>query len=116
MDCDEFISIRPDDGSLSVDRLEITSYLRSLVGSDEILVARDAHANVLGHPGYFFPAYTHHKVLFAKGVCDRMDEGFHFAYSRKAQSERLTNLVYLPFNHRPFNDMSRQVKMKLKAV
>ncbi len=116
LDCDEFLSVRRKDGSLSVDRLEISAHLSSLIGSEEILVAENAHANVLGYPGYFFPAYTHHKVLFAKGVCDRMDHGYHTALSRQSPHECLTDIVYLHFHHRPFDDMTRQAKMKLQEL
>ncbi len=44
-----------------------------------------------------------------------MDEGFHTASSRTGNPDRETNLMYLHFHYRPFEDMVRQSRWKLEG-
>lgn len=113
LDCDELLTLRLPDGSLSADRSVVLGYLETLIHDPHILVAQNAYANVFGHPGHFFPAYAHHKVFFTEGCCAGMDEGFHCGRSRKLEEERVTDFVYLHLHYRPFDDMVRQSIRKL---
>jgi hypothetical protein len=114
IDCDEFLAVRLPDGSLTANRDVISSQLELLKGDPHILVVRDAYANILNKPGYFFPPYEHHKVFFTEGCCLWMQEGFHVAKSRRLQEERVTDFVYLHFHYRPFEDMVKQSANKLE--
>ncbi len=116
LDCDEFITVRKSDGELTGDSAELSAYLRTLLQDPHILIARDANANILGHPGHFFPSYDHHKVFFTEGCCSWMSEGFHTAHSRKSDVERLTDVVYLHFHYRPYREMVTHSRRKLEHL
>ena len=116
MDCDEFLVLRRPDGQLTADRYAIIKYLMELVEEPRVLLAEDAYANVLGHPGYFLPPYAHRRAFFTNGCCTWIHEGFHAGESRKAKGERFTNFAYLHFHYRPYADMVRQSKWKLSHL
>lgn len=113
LDCDEFLAIRQADGTIVTDRNTILFYLASIKHIQDVLVVYDAFANILGNPGYFFEPYAHHKVFFSRGICSSMSEGFHTAKSRVSQGEYLTDLVYLHFHYRPYEDMVEKSRLKL---
>jgi hypothetical protein len=115
LDCDEFLVLGTANGGITLDPSVILEYLSSLSQEKRILVARDAHANVLGQPGTFFPAYRHHKIFFASGSCQSMDKGFHATVERAELPELETRILYLHFHYRLFDDMVRQSQWKLES-
>ncbi len=115
LDCDEFLAIRLDDGQVEYSPVAIQTYLAGLSIKPAVYVIGEARANILGHPGHFFPPYDHHKVFFSSGACSIMDEGFHNIVEPNGAPKIQTDLIHLHFHYRPHTDMKRQSKWKLEA-
>lgn len=114
LDCDEFLVLKNNNG-IVVDPSSISKYLLSFRDTNQVLLAKKAAANILGHPGYFFQEYDHNKIFFPKDTCISMDEGFHQAVPENKNIIE-TNILYLHFHYRKYNDMVVKSHNKLENI
>ena len=112
MDCDEFI-VHFDDSGLTCDAGAIGAYLDRL--KDEIRTLRIGTLlhNIPGHLNRFY-AEDMDKVFFAAGGVRMLSHGFHEGRTTLSDASRRVNLSYLHFHNKPFGELLRSARDKLR--
>jgi hypothetical protein len=113
LDCDEFVAL-DEDGTYCCDRDSIHSYIDSFRGEERMLKVSTNLSNILGWPGAF-QAAPYSKTIFPKNVLLTTDDGFHGGVSRNNSGYISTNLVYVHFHYRPYDEVVKFARQKLAS-
>lgn len=106
LDCDEFLACRHQ-GSLSCDREVLDAVLTPLLNSRQVLTLPCKYVNSPYHPNRYSPETSCKKCFFAKGSCKHLGHGFHEAESQEGRAERTTEITYIDFHFRPYQECMR---------
>lgn len=118
MDCDEFLMLR-DPGSESgytASKERIIGYFDSIDANDgRILRVSEALTNVLGQTGMFRSVFSS-KTIYPKNSLVETDHGYHNATSSRAAEYREVDLAYAHFHYRPYEELMRFAREKLRMA
>jgi hypothetical protein len=115
MDCDEFVALFDDTG-ITLSRKAILGYLERLaaIPSQRTLRIRAQLFNVPGESCKFYLEDLS-KVFFTKGEVEYLEHGNHNGRLSGITIEQHVPVTYLHFRNKPFQDLLRHAREKLKS-
>ncbi|MGS3186350.1 glycosyltransferase family 2 protein [Aeromonas taiwanensis] len=113
LDCDEFIAYERSIGDLLLDKKSIELELSRHIGSQETLSINAGYDNNPLHENFYFRSADQRKCFFYKDTCLTLDQGFHIGKSRARTGPKKTQIVYIHYHYKEFNDYQFSAKQKL---
>jgi len=112
IDCDEFLACTVN-GQLSCSRDDLDRSLIDFIGNDEVLSIPRKYVNSPYHPNRYSEIQWCKKCFFAQGACQSLVDGFHAGTSKAGSGEAETNITYIEFHYRPYQEHRRLSKQKI---
>jgi hypothetical protein len=113
IDCDEFLACKVN-GRLSCARDDLDRSLIDYIKNDKVLTITRKYINSPYHPNRYSEIEWCKKCFFAQGTCESMVDGFHAGTSRTGSAEVETNLTYIEFHYKPYQEHRRISKQKIE--
>lgn len=110
IDIDEFIILHKN--YPSCDKEKIHDYFQSLIGIQDAFIMQESYLNIYGEAGFFSPTRVP-KCFFASKTIQSLDHGFHHPVSKYSSVCKYTQLAYLHFHNRSFQETLELAKEKL---
>lgn len=102
LDCDEFVAVQADDGSINIDRESIDCFLLTIQGDQRVLMIGAALDNNPIHEDSYRLHSEQRKCFFAVNACRSLDIGFHAGRAKNSQEFLKTKIAYFHIHHKPF--------------
>jgi hypothetical protein len=115
IDCDEFLACRVN-SRLSCSRNELDRSLIDLIGNKKVLTIPRKYVNNPYHPNRYSEIQWHKKCFFAQGACKSLAHGYHEGTSNAGSGEEETNITYIEFHHRPYQERLRLSMQKIEYL
>lgn len=101
LDCDEFVSLKTENGRYTCCKNMIMSYIQKLRNKTCVLEVKENLINFLGQPGKFLNL-PYQKIFFTAKNCGVVDDGSHRETSGLVRGSEVTRLAYIHFHLRPY--------------
>jgi hypothetical protein len=115
MDCDEFLACKVN-GRLSCSRDDLEKSLINFTRNDKVLTIPRKYYNSPYHPNRYSEIDRCKKCFFAQGACNSLILGFHEGTSKAGSSEAETNITYIEFHYKPFQEHRRISMQKIEYL
>ncbi|MEP0177285.1 MAG: glycosyltransferase family 2 protein [Paraglaciecola sp.] len=115
LDTDEFIGVKMEDGTISLEKEDIESELAQYVDSPDILMIHGGYDNHPSKKDTFVFKGGRKKCFFAQGACKDLTTGFHRAKANSSDKIIKTNIVHLHIHYKPFDILQSHAREKLKG-
>ena len=113
IDCDEFLACKVN-GQLSCSRDDLDRSLIDFIGNDKVLTIPRKYVNSPYHPNRYSEIPWCKKCFFAQGACQSLVFGFHAGTSKAGSGEAETNITYIEFHYKPYQEHLRLSKQKIE--
>jgi len=115
IDCDEFLACKVN-GHLSCSRDDLDRSLSDLIGNDKVLSISSKYYNSPYHPNRYSEVDWCKKCFFAQGACQSLSFGFHEGTSKAGSDVAETNITYIEFHYKPYQEHRRLSKQKIEYI
>ena len=115
IDCDEFLACKVND-QLSCSRDDLDKSLIDFIGNDKVLTIPRKYVNSPYHPNRYSEISWCKKCFFAQGACQSLGFGFHEGTSKAGSGEAETNITYIEFHYKPYQEHRRLSQQKIDYI
>lgn len=113
IDCDEYLTVMNNERVPTTNKTKIKDSLRNFIDFKGVCIVGLCFDNSPIHKDYYLPAPGQRKCFFPSGACVSLDNGFHSGTGRNGL-EVTTNLSYIHFHYRKYEEYIKLCKDKLK--
>jgi hypothetical protein len=115
IDCDEFLACKVN-GQISCSRDDLDRSLIDFIGNEKVLTIPRKYVNSPYHPNRYSEISECKKCFFAQGACQSLAFGFHEGTSKAGSGEAETNITYIEFHYKPYQEHLRLSQQKIDYI
>ncbi len=90
--------------------------LINFIGNDKVLTIPRKYVNSPYHPNRYSEVSWCKKCFFAQGACQSLTFGFHEGTSKAGSDEAETNIIYIEFHYKPYQEHRRLSQQKIDYI
>lgn len=114
LDCDEFFTLlHTSDNIINCNKNKILEELNAVKGQHAVYKVEFSYPNILEKPNEFL-GWEHQKRFFSNHSINYLDHGYHAATGRNGAILLSTRFAYIHYHFKPFSEMVKHSKEKLK--
>jgi hypothetical protein len=115
IDCDEFLACKVN-GQISCSRDDLDRSLIDFIDNEKVLTIPRKYVNSPYHPNRYSEISECKKCFFAQGACQSLAFGFHEGTSKAGSGEAETNITYIEFHYKPYQEHLRLSQQKIDYI
>jgi hypothetical protein len=115
IDCDEFLACKIN-GQISCSRDDLDRSLIDFIGNQKVLTIPRKYVNSPYHRNRYSEISFCKKCFFAQGACQSLAFGYHEGTSKAGGGEAETNITYIEFHYKPYQEHLRLSQQKIDYI